>query len=176
MRQNFWSALRRLHVLEGRNPAISESHYLAGIRDTLREPGITKRIVQRRSEIDVPRGVIWVVWVTSVIGVNPGFCRTTAHVAYNLSIGRPPRQPHGGAWHPDANLSLIYERLVSGWKSLVKVWMLRNSRLRGWTGSDNQGARSDSEPRCTKEKPTLHAASKSYSPPVWQAKLGSWRR
>jgi hypothetical protein len=27
-------------------------------------------------------------------------------------------------------LFLIYERLVSGWKTLVKVWMLRNSRLR----------------------------------------------
>src|SRR5262249_14556971 len=105
--------LRRRHVLEGCNPAIGESHDLARIRDTLREPGITKWIVQRRPEIDVPRGVIRKVWVASVISVNPGFCRTTAHVAHNFSIGSPPRQPHGGSRHPDANLSLTYERLIS---------------------------------------------------------------
>ena len=72
--------------MEGRNPRISESRDLARIRHTLREPGIIKRIVQRRPEIDVPRSVIRIVWARGVIRVNPGFCRAAAHIAHNFLV------------------------------------------------------------------------------------------
>jgi hypothetical protein len=81
--------------MEGRNPAIRESHNLARVRDTLREPGITKRIVQRRPEIDVPRSIIRIIWARSVISVDPGFCRSAAHIAHDFLVGRTPRQPDG---------------------------------------------------------------------------------
>src|SRR6266480_5439424 len=110
-RQNFRSALAR-HVPERRNPAVGESDQLARIRNALREPGISKRIIQRRTEIDVPRGVIRIVWVTSIISINPGFRPSATHVANDFSIRRPPRQPYCRSWHADANLPLTYQRLV----------------------------------------------------------------
>src|SRR6188472_4716914 len=101
----------RCDVLEGHRFAVGESNELAMIRDAWREPRITKRIVQRRSEIFVQR-FIRIVRVAGVIGVNPGLRCTAAHVTNNSSIGRTPRQPHGASCHADSNLSLIYQRLA----------------------------------------------------------------
>jgi len=156
--------------MERRNPAVGESDHLARISNTLREPGITKRVVQRRSKIVIQRRVIWIVWVTSVISVDPGLRPAAAHVAHNFSIWQTPRQPHGDLGHADTNLSLSNQRLVSVRQSLVKVWMLRNPRLRCCTTGENEHARREAQRRCAKGKPTLHGASKSYPPSTWQAK------
>src|SRR4051794_20357715 len=103
----------RCDVLEGHCSAVRESNELARIRDAWREPPITKWIVQRRPEIFVQR-FIWVVRAAGVISVNPSLRCTTTHVADNSSIGRTPRQPHGGRRHTDSNLPLVHQRLVSG--------------------------------------------------------------
>src|SRR5438876_7940537 len=78
----------RCDVLEGHRFAVGESNELARIRDAWREPGITKRIVQRRPEIFVQR-FIRVVRVAGVISVNPSLRSTAAHLADNSSIGEP---------------------------------------------------------------------------------------
>jgi len=170
MRQNFWSALWRGHVLKRRNPSASESNHLARIRDTWWEPRIRKGIVQRRPEIFVQR-LKRIVRIRGIINVNPRLRRAAAHVAHNFAIRRTPRQPHRSSRHADANLSLTYQRLIPLWKTLVKVWMVRNSRLWRWTTGENERACRDSRRHRARERATLHAASKSYRPLSWQAKL-----
>ena len=86
----------RSNVLKGHNPTVGESNYLARIRNTWRETRITRRIVQRGSEIRVPRAAIG-VRVSSVVSIKPGFYRTAAHVAHDLLIGGTPRQPNRGS-------------------------------------------------------------------------------
>ena len=81
----------RCDVLEGHRFAVGESNELARIRDAWWEPRITKRIVQRGSEIFVQR-FIRVVRVAGVISVNPSLRSTAAHISDNFSIGRTPRQ------------------------------------------------------------------------------------
>src|SRR5437667_9703324 len=114
--------------MEGYNPAVGESNYFARIRDAWRETGITKRMIQRCSEIWVPRAAIW-IRVSSVVSIKPGFYRIAAHVPHNFSIRRTPGQPRSGPQHPGANLSLTHQRLVSRRQTLINVWMLRNPRF-----------------------------------------------
>src|SRR4029453_7595514 len=83
-RQNFWSALAGCHVLERRNPAVGESDELARIRNAWREPRITKRIVQRRSEIFV-QGRKRIVRVGGIVNVKPGLRLPSPHVAHIFS-------------------------------------------------------------------------------------------
>src|SRR5262249_4548653 len=101
-------ALPRSDVLEGHDSAVGESNYFARIRDTWWETGITKRLVQRCAEIRVPRAAIWIVRVSSVVSINPGFHRIAAQVPYDFSIRRTPGQPRSGSRHAGANFPLSH--------------------------------------------------------------------
>src|SRR4029450_6709195 len=92
----FLIALVRCDVLVRHHFAMGESDQLARIRDTWREPRITKGIVQRRPEVFV-QGFKRIVRTRGVINVDPSLRRTAADVPDDSSIRPPPRQPHGGS-------------------------------------------------------------------------------
>src|SRR5437867_9036045 len=157
-RQNFCPALVRCQVLKRHHAAAGESNNLARIRDAHRNRveewivertskehvttiavivdgtvcGANSRIAEAVSDTGTVRiigTIVGVIRVAGVIHVHPSFCRTTPHISKNLLIGRTPCEPNTVSRHSGANLALAYQRLVSCGETLVKVGMIKNSRL-----------------------------------------------
>src|SRR5882672_10335175 len=76
-----------------------------------------------------PRSPWTIVRVGHVINVDPSLRRVSAHVANNFSIGGAPREPDSVSGHAGSNLSLGYQRLITGRKALINFGILGNAVL-----------------------------------------------
>ena len=145
-------------VLKRHDSAIGESHDLARIWDAHRNRveewivegtskehvatvavmmdgtvcGTNSQIAEAVSDTGTVRiigTVVGVIRVAGVIHVQPSLCRTAPDIPKNLLIGQTPCEPNSVSRHSRMNLPLADQRPVSCGETLVKVGMIRNSRL-----------------------------------------------
>src|SRR6266404_7506939 len=104
-----------------------------------------------------PRAIVRIVRVGHVINVDPSLRRVSAHVANNFSIGGAPREPDSVSGHAGSNLSLGYQRLITGRKALINFGILGNAVLSCLATRKNQCASCEAKRQRLGKNSTFHA-------------------